>query len=139
MSYNTRTEGNKLSFQPAVANQLDFAQHKLVELGAADGTCQLLTAAGNEIGTVTDVLQPGQPDTEITVKMLGKNGTTKMLQSAAIPKNARVVADPVNLGSVIAMPNTAGAHRTIGRKLTFSPGAAGDVIEVLDLIETVTV
>ena len=142
MSYETYTDSNRKSFQPAVVGQLDYAQHKLVEAGAADGTCQLLTGAGNEIGVVVDVLQPGQPDTEIAVKLLGKNGTVKVIQSGAIPKNSLVVADPANLGQVKALPapvNGAPAtFRVLGRKLTFSPGAAGDVIEILDVIENIT-
>lgn len=140
MGYETHTEGNKLSFQPETVGQLDYKQGFLVELGTADGTCKLLATVGNEIGVVAEVLQPGQPDTEITVRALGKNGTVKMKQSSAIPKNARVVADPANLGEVKALPtNVNGTYRSLGRKLTFSPGAAGDVIQVLDTIETITI
>ena len=139
MGYETYEEGNKKSFQPATVGQLDYAQHKLVELGAADGTCQLLTAAGNEVGVVVDVLQPGQPDTEVGVRLLG---TVKMVQSAAIPKGSQVVADPANLGQVKAIPapvnGTAATFRVLGRKLTFSPGAPGDIIEILDVIENIT-
>ena len=142
MGYETYEEGNKKSFQPATVGQLDYAQHKLVELGAADGTCQLLTAAGNEVGVVVEVLQPGQPDTEVGVRMLGKNGTVKMMQSGAIPKGSQVVADPANLGQVKAIPapvnGTPATFRVLGRKLTFSPGAAGDIIEILDVIENIT-
>ena len=142
MGYETYTDGNRKSFQPATVGQLDYATHKVVELGAADGTCQLATAAGNEIGVVVDVLQPGQPDTEIAVRLLGKNGTVKVMQSGAIPKGSQVVSDPASLGQVKALPapvNGAPAtYRVLGRKLTFSPGAAGDIIEVLDVVENIT-
>ena len=138
MPYETYIEGNKLSLFEEVPNQLDGKFYNLVELGTtADGTVKLLATPGNEIGTVFDYLQPGQPATEVTVRLLGKGGTTKMVQSGPIPKGSKVMADPANLGQVKAVPSANGHYRSLGTKLSLGPGAAGDVIAVCDVIETI--
>ena len=118
---------------------LDDAQFKLVQPGGADNTVALNTVPGNEIGVVFEHLQPLPEETDYSIRLLGKGGTVKVIQSGAIPYGARVTCDPAHPTEVMAIPAAAGSYRSLGRKVSQGGGAAGDVIEIADVIETVTV
>jgi hypothetical protein len=137
MSATTYTDGNIRTFAIETDGQLDGKQDYLVELGTAADSVKLLATAGNEIGVVRG--HSGAGAKSCGVRLLGKDGTMRVIQSGAIAKGARVVADGAALGKVKAMPGTSGTYRTLGRKITQGSGSANEVIEIIDLVETVTV
>lgn len=102
----------------------------------ADGGAQLAT---NGLAQFAIVAQEHAEDDAISCRILGKGGTVKLIQSGAIAFGARLCQDPAAPGRVRAIPAGAGVYRSLGIKLTAGNGAAGDVIEVNDIIETVTV
>jgi hypothetical protein len=137
---STWVEESYRTFQEETANALDGKEFQLVEPGTADNTVKLNTGAGNAIGVMFEKLQPTTGRiSDITVRMLGKEGTVKMIQAAAIGYGKKVVADSGDPTRVKELPTAAGAYRVIGRKVSQGGGAAGDVIEVDDAIETVLV
>ena len=116
------------TFTEETPGQLTGKEGCLVEL-TANGTIQLLTT-GIAIGVVFQKLQ-GSSD--VTIRMLAKEGTVKVVQAGAIPIGSRVRAK-VNDGRVEV--GTAG--RSIGIKISpTTNGAAGDVIEIIDLVEVI--
>ena len=130
------------TFQEEVAGALNGKEFLLVETGTANNSVKLNTAAGNEVGVMFEKLQPitGQPD--VNIRLLGGDGTVKVIQNGAIAYGARVIADPAEPTKVIALPGSlvaAHTYRVLGRKVSEGGGAAGDVIELADRIETVTV
>ena len=127
------------TFQEEVAGALSGNEYLLVETGAADNTVKLNTTAGNEIGVVFEKLQPVPEQTDATIRILGGDGTCKVKQSGAIAYGARVIADPASPTLVKQIPAVAGTYRVIGRKVSPGGGAAGDVIEIADRIETITI
>ncbi|MFT3991175.1 MAG: hypothetical protein QM680_07175 [Luteolibacter sp.] len=66
-----------------------------------------------------------------------KGGTLKIKTSGIIAKGARVTWGAG--GKAVTQPTAAGTYRTLGRKLTQGNSADGDIIEILDVIERVTV
>lgn len=129
------------TFQEDVAGDLNNSEFLLVELGSTlPNSVKPNTAAGNEVGVVFEKLQQvnGQPD--ITVRLLGKGATVKVIQSGAIAYGGKVVVDGAAPTKVKAAPTAGGGTaRCLGRKLTPGNGAAGDIIELLDVIETITI
>ncbi|MBK1884883.1 hypothetical protein JIN85_20905, partial [Luteolibacter pohnpeiensis] len=111
------------SFVEETVDALLNQEHKLVELGAAAGSVKLATSAANAVGVLTEK-QPGNP--HVTVRLLGKGGTVKMVASAIINKGERLTWAA---GGNVA---PAATGFLLGRKLTQGASAAGDVIEVLD-------
>lgn len=130
----TTQEGPYLTFAEGTAGALTGKEYFVVELDAPENSVKLFSATAGTVAVgalpATSKRQPG--DTEVTVRMFGRGGTVKLKQSAAIAKGARLKA--VAGGQVAT---AAAGDRSIGIKLTQGGGAAGDVIEVLDLIETV--
>ena len=60
-------------------------------------------------------LQPGTGrKDDVKVRMLGKEGTVKVIQNAAINYGARVMEDSAALTKVKAVPGTTGTYRSIG-------------------------
>lgn len=111
------------SFIEETVDALLNQEHKLVELGAAAGSVKLATSAANAVGVLTEK-QPGNP--HVTVRLLGKGGTVKMVASGIVNKGERLTwAAGGNVAS-------AATGFLLGRKLTQGASAAGDVIEVLD-------
>ena len=127
------------TFQEEVAGALNGKQFLLVEPGAADNTVKLNTAAGNEIGAMFEKLQPVPEDVDVSIRLLGGSGTVKVVQSGAIAYGAKVIADPANPTKLTQLPAAVGTYRVIGRKVGFGGGAAGDVIELDPVVETVIV
>lgn len=130
----TYTEGPYKSFEEENLLDLEGKEYFLVALGANENTVKIATSGDEVIG----VLHARNPmSKEVTVRLLGKGGTVKVKAGGVIAKNARVVWGAG--GKAVTIPGAAGSYRTLGRKLTQGDSAANDVIEVLDLIEPVTV
>jgi len=127
------------TFQEEVPGALDGADFLLVEPGTADNTVKLNTTAGNEIGVVFEKLQPVPEQFDVNIRMLGGDGTVKVVQSGAIAYGAKVICDPDAPTKVKQLPAVAGTYRVLGRKVGFGGGAAGDVIELVDRFETVVI
>ncbi len=137
---STYVEESYRTFQEEVAGALDGKQFSLVEPGTADNSVKLNATLGHAIGVMWEKLQPvtGRKD-DVTVRMLGKEGTTKVVQNAAISFGVRVMEDSTALTKVKAVPSTAGRYRSIGIKISQGGGAQNDVIEIMDLPETIVV
>lgn len=128
------------TFQEEVAGALDNKEFQLLEPGTADNSVKLNTSPANTIGVMFQKLQnaTGRKD-DINVRLLGGSGTVKMIQNAAIAYGAKVMPDATAFTRVKAVPGTTGNYRSIGRKVSEGAGAAGDVIEVHPIVETVIV
>ena len=86
------------------------------------------------IGVMHGKLEGGDA---VSVRLLGKGGTVKVKAGGVIPKDSWVVLGAG--GKAIVQPGDAGTHQTLGRKLTQGNSADGDIFELLDLIERVTI
>lgn len=136
-----------VSLVESTAGSLTGLQYQLVALAGGDRTVQPNATAGAEIGVMWEKLQPLAADTEVSIRLLGKGGTTKIMQSGAIARGQRVCCDPANPTQVMALPDgnngttaTIGVYRSLGRKPAgASSGAAGDIVEIIDQIEQVTI
>ena len=71
-------------------------------------------------------LQAGSVD--VNVRMLGKGGTVRIMQKAAITPGAKVKQDPANPTKII----TATGADCLGIKLGSTAGADGDIVEIQD-------
>jgi len=131
----TFTEGPYFS---AVEESVDALLDKegfLVALGTAEGTVKLAANGDTAIGVLSE---KREGDPHVTVRLLGKGGTVKVKAGGVIAKDARVVWGTG--GKVITQPSTSGTtQRTLGRKLSQGSSADGDIIEILDVIERVTI
>ena len=119
----TYTDTPYYTFSEETVDALLNQEHKLVELGTAEGTVKLATSAANAVGVLVDK-QPGNP--HVNVRLLGKGGTVKMIAGGIIAKGARITWAA---GGNVASATTG---FLLGRKLTQGASAVGDVIEVLD-------
>lgn len=132
---------NTQSYEEVVGGALANKVNHLVEL-AATGKIQL-AQNGIALGAIRGQMAPG--DLVRPVRLLGKDGTVKVIQSAAIAPGARVILDVANPGKVKALPTgTPGTYRSLGIKespaeVGTANGAAGDVIVIVDTPETVIV
>lgn len=134
----TYHEGNTRPFAIGTAGALDGKNDFLVELdNTVPNGIKLLATVGNEIGAVRNLLTPG--GRQVGVRLLGKDGTLRLIQNAAIARGAWVMPDSTALGKVKAVPGTTGTYHAIGVKLSDGNGAAGEVIEVLDRGRTIVV
>lgn len=137
---STYVEESYRTFQEEVAGALDGKQFNLVALGTADNTIKLNATLGQAIGVFFAKLQPGTGrKDDCSVRMLGKEGTVKVIQNAAIAYGARVMEDSTALTKVKPVPGTTGTYRSIGLKVSEGGGAQNDVIEILDLVENIIV
>lgn len=124
MSLETYVDGPYRTFTEETPGQLSGKEGYLVEL-TSNSKAQLLTT-GVPVGVVHQKLQGSN---DVTVRLLGKGGTVKMLQAGAITVGARLRAK-ASSGKVEA--GTAGL--AIGIKISpTGNGADGDFCEVLDL------
>lgn len=130
----TITDTPYYTFAEETVDALKDKEGFLVELGTAQGTVRLAASADAAIG-VLYAKQPGNP--HVNVRLLGKGGTVKVKAGGVIPKGSRVLWGTG--GKVVVQPGSAGTHRTIGRKLTQGSSANDDVIEILDIVERVTI
>lgn len=105
----------------------------------SDGTVKL-NAGAVPIGVMESKLQSGQ--TEVAVRLLGAGGTFRCIQNAAIAVGARVMVDTSAKTKVITAATSGLPIQSLGIKVadssTTAGGAAGDVIEVLDVQEVLT-
>ena len=124
----TITDGPYVTFTEAVAGALDNKEDHLVALDNT-GKLVLFTGSAPAIGVMVGKLQAGQ--SAVQVRLLGKGGTVRVIQNAAITPGARVMAVNANARVV----TIGAAARSLGFKLTDSAGAAGDVIEIADVVE----
>lgn len=132
--------GSTPSYAEEVAGALKDKVHYAVEI-TANGKIQLANA-GIAIGTIANQMSPA--DEMRPVDLFGKVGITKVIQSGAIAVGSRVVIDTANPGKVKLLPVAAGTYRSVGIKHALpengaAGGAAGDVIEIIDLVETIIV
>ena len=131
----TYTEGPYKSFEEENLLDLQDKEGFLVMLGTADNTVKLATSGAVAIGVLHG--RTSLESKDVAVRLLGKGGTVKMKAGGIIAKGSRVVWAAG--GKVVAQPAAAGIYRTLGVKLEQGDSADNDVIEVLDLIEPVTV
>lgn len=111
---------------------LDGKEGHAVALDDGENTVKLATGSSNSIGFIKQKLQNGPiGDGAVNIRLLGKGGTLKAVSGAVIAKGSRVKVDAS--GRLIA---AASGDRSVGIKLTQGNSAAGDVIEILDIIET---
>lgn len=124
----TVTDHNYITLTEAVAGALNGKEDHLVSLDG-DGNVVLFTGAAPAFGVFVSRLQDGQPD--LRIRPLGKNGTVRVIQNAAVTPGARVMAVNANARVVTATAT----NRSLGFKLSPFAGAAGDVIEICDIVE----
>lgn len=137
MSQVTYVDGNRRSFTEKSDVNLDGKEFELVQLITDGETVKLRTDGAIALGVYEGKLINGQH--EVTVRTLGSGGTFRVRQSAAITPGTRVMADSDNPTKVkTAAANGALPVRTLGVKLGTTNGAAGDIIEVLDVQEDIT-
>jgi hypothetical protein len=104
-------------------------RHLLWGFGAAAGSVKLATASVVPLGTIDNVeSSTGQ---NMTVLLLGKGSTKKMVASEAITYGEHVYATAG--GKVSDLPGTTGTYYCVGIALT-AAGADGDIIEVQDCV-----
>ena len=125
------TDGPYKSFAEETTDALKDKENLLVALGTAEGTVKLATSIDDAIGVLVDK-RPGDP--HVNVRLLGKGGTVKVKAGGVIAKGARVTWGTG--AKVITLTAVAGTYRTLGIKLSQGNSADGDIIEVLDTIET---
>lgn len=118
------------AFKEETTDALLDKEFYLVALGTAAGTVKLATSVDDAIGVLFQK-QPGNP--HVTVRLLGKGGTVKVIAGGVIAKAARVIWGTG--AKVITQPATGGIYRTLGRKLSQGSSASGDIIEIDDIIE----
>ena len=123
----TKVDGPFRTFVEEVAGALTGKEGYLVELGSTGGV-QLLTT-GIAIGVVEGKLQG---ENAVTVRLLGKGGTVKLVQGGSVALGSRL------LGGSGGKVTTLTSGRSVGIKIApATSGASGDVIEVLDVIENI--
>ena len=117
------------TFEAAVPGDLAGKEDYLVQVTSA-GLIELYTN-GVAVGVLHQQLQG---DTETwSVRLLGKGGTVRVIQNEAITPGTRVKG--LTGGKVVAL---GASGRSLGVKVyPLGTGAAGDVIEIADVVENV--
>lgn len=127
----TFTDGPYMTFAEETTDALIDKEGYLLALGTAEGTVKLATSIDDAIGVLQD---KREGDPHVNVRLLGKGGTVKVKAGGVIAKGARVKWGTG--GKVVTIGAVAGTYRTVGVKLSQGNSADGDVIEILDTIET---
>ena len=127
----TYTDSAYKTFVEETTDALLDKEHHLVALGTAEGTVKLATSLDDAIGVLADK-RPG--DSNVNVRLLGKGGTVKVKAGGVIGKGARVTWGAG--AAVVTLTSTPGTYRTLGVKLSQGNSADGDIIELLDTIES---
>lgn len=130
----TYTDSPYLTLTEETPGALTGKEGYLLELGTAAGTVKLAASGENAIGVMHRKLEG---DDSVSVRLLGKGGTVKVKAGGVIAKGDRVIWGTG--GKVITQTLTAGTYRTLGRNLSQGNSASGDIIEILDVIERVTI
>lgn len=110
------------------------ARHLLWKKGAGDGTVALNGVAEVPLGTI-DNTETGTGE-KMTVLLLGKGSTKKMVASEAITAGEQVFT--AASGKVQDLPGSTATVYLVGTALT-AAGADGDIIEVADCVPVKTV
>lgn len=126
----TITEGPYIPLTEAVAGALTGKEDQLLSLNNV-GKAVLFDGSAPAVAVMVGKLSPDS--TEITARLLGKGGTVRMVQDAAITPGVRVAGK----NATSRVQTAAAGSRSLGFKLTPVAGAAGDVIEVADIIESI--
>lgn len=130
----TYTDGPYATFAEETTDALLDKEGFLVTLGTAEGTVKLATSVDDAMGVLQD---KREGDPHVNVRLLGKGGTVKVKAGGVIAKGARVKWGTG--GKVVTVGAVAGTYRTIGTKLSQGNSADGDIIEILDTIESTIV
>jgi hypothetical protein len=86
------------------------------------------------VGITRDLCQAAAVDDPTPIHILGKGGTFKAVQAGAIALGAPVyLADDGTVQAAPASPTAGATYRRIGVKIGPDEGAAGDVIEIIDM------
>jgi len=104
-------------------------RHLLWGFGAAATSVKLATASVVPLGTIDNV--EASTGVRLTVNLLGKGSTKKMVASEAITYGEHVYATAG--GKVSDLPGTTGTYYCVGIALS-AAGADGDIIEVQDCV-----
>lgn len=126
----TVTEGAYVTRHEAVAGALDNKEDSLVSLNNV-GKVVLFDGSAPAFGVFVSKLQAGE--TACRIRVLGKNGTVRVIQHTAITPGVRVKGNNANARVITADASA----RSLGFKLSDTAGAVGDVIEICDVIETI--
>ncbi len=124
----TYTDTPYKPFKEATTDALLNMEGRLVELGTAADTVQLAASANGAIGVLH---KKNQGDPHVTVRLLGKGGTVKVVAGGVIAKGANV--GWASGGKVI----TQATGNTLGRKLSQGSSADNEVIEIVDAFRTI--
>jgi hypothetical protein len=124
----TVTDTPCISLEENVAGALTGKDDLLLSLSNT-GKAVLYTGAAPAIAVMIGKNSPD--DTVVNARLLGKGGTVRMIQSAAIVPGSLVKAVAASAKVATADAGSKG----IGYKLTPGNGTAGDVIEVIDIAE----
>ncbi|WP_232289507.1 capsid cement protein [Verrucomicrobium spinosum] len=103
-------------------------RHLLYKKGTADNQVSACGAAEIPLGTVDNIVDI---DERVSVLLLGKGSTKKMVASEAITVGEQVFTAAA--GKVQDLPAGAGTYYGVGTALT-AAGADGDLIEVQDCV-----
>ncbi|MDF3058031.1 MAG: hypothetical protein K0R17_2246 [Rariglobus sp.] len=128
----TVTDSPYISLEENVAGALTGKDDLLLSLSNT-GKAVLYTGAAPAVAVMIGKNSPD--DTVVRARLLGKGGTVRMIQSAAIVPGSLVKG--VAASARVATAD-AGA-KAVGYKLSPGNGAAGDVIEVIDIAERTAV
>lgn len=115
----------------AVAGALNNKEDCLLSL---DATGKAVLFDGTKPATHVMVSRLQLGDGQVRARILGKNGTLRVIQNGAIVPGSRVIGH----GGTARVVTAAAGGRSLGFKLDRpgkGNGAAGDVIEITDVIE----
>lgn len=127
----TAQESNYDTLVEAVAGALNNKEDHLLSLDA-NGKAVLFDGTRPATHVMVSRLQLG--DGQVRARILGKNGTVRVIQNGAIVPGARVNGH----GGTARVVTAAVGGRSLGFKLDRpgkGNGAAGDVIEIVDIVE----
>jgi hypothetical protein len=127
----TAQESNYDTLIEAVAGALNNKEDCLLSL---DATGKAVLFDGTKPATHVMVSRLQLGDGQVRARILGKNGTVRVIQNGAIVPGARVIGH----GGTARVVTAAAGGRALGFKLDRQGkgnGAAGDVIEIADVIE----
>lgn len=132
---STYVEPAYRSFEEETLGALVGKEHFFVALGTNENTIRLAANGDEVIGVLHE--RTALESKDISVRLLGKGGTVKVKAGGVIAKNGRVIWG--SDAKALPVPAEPGTYRTLGRALGQGSSANNDVIEILDLVEPVTV
>jgi hypothetical protein len=131
------TETPYRSFSAGTAAIFDGAEDTLVQLETTGLIAPYTDGSKPPLGVFVSRLAPESE--EVNVRLLGKGGTVRLIQSEPIRTGYRVTAD----GSTGKVKEAASGDLALGTKLNLGTGEAGagttgDIIEVADALSPVS-